>query len=200
MNLSAEKGAFLVRFARDVIEAHLLSGRILAPPKEKWLSEKQGVFVTLHTFPEKDLRGCIGFAEPHYSLGEGLIRAALAAAFKDLRFPPITVRELEKIVVEVSVLSKPQKIDAGSPEEILSAITPKRDGLILKRGYASGLFLPQVWDELPQKEDFLKNLCYKAGLSDPHAWYAKDSEIYRFTVVAFEEISPRGEITEKKIS
>ena len=82
--------------------------------------------------------------------------------------------------------------DSFKGEKLLDKIEPEKDGLILKRAWFSGLFLPQVWEQLPDKIEFLENLCYKAGLSDKDAW--KTADIYRFRVQAFKEKEPNGEI------
>lgn len=198
MSLSLTQGSFLVKSARAAIASRLNGDKAPDFPNEPWLLEKFGLFVTLHTFPEKELRGCIGFIEPRFALKDGIVRAALSAAFGDPRFPPLESPELEKIVIESSVLSKPEKINAKTREKILGEIKQKIDGLILEKGGSSGLFLPQVWDELPSKEEFLENLCYKAGLSDPEAWHRAGTELYRFRVQAFEEKAPDGAVIERK--
>lgn len=195
--LTLENGAFLVSAARQIIESRINGKEAPIFPNEPWLLGKYGLFVTLHTFPEKELRGCIGFIEPRFSLKEGIVRAALSAAFGDPRFSPVGLPELKKILAEVSVLTKPEKIAAKTKEGILSAIVPGADGLILECGRSSGLFLPPVWVELPQKEVFLENLCYKAGLSDPDAWHGNGAQLYRFRVQAFEETKPAGKVIER---
>lgn len=200
MSLSLTQGSFLVKSARAAIASRLNGKKAPVFPGEPWLLEKSGLFVTLHTFPEKELRGCIGFIEPRYALKDGVVRAALSAAFGDPRFPSLEPPELDKIVIEASVLSKPEKINAKTREKILGEIKPKIDGLILENGHSSGLFLPQVWDELPSKEEFLENLCFKAGLYDPGAWHGNGTELYRFRVQAFEENAPRGAVIERKSS
>lgn len=200
MPLSLKHGTILVNSARAIITSHLNGKKAPALPKDAWLSEKFGIFVTFHTFPGKELRGCIGFIEPRFTLKEGVSHAALAAAFEDPRFPPLENAELSGTIVEVSVLSKPEKLDACGEKGILAAITPKIDGVILENGHANGLFLPQVWDELPDKKEFLENLCYKAGLSDPAAWCKNGTCLYTFRVQAFEEERPGGHVAERNDS
>lgn len=197
MALSIKQGTFLVRTARNIITSNLDGKKPPVMPGEPWLLEKFGIFVTLHTFPGKELRGCIGFVEPRFALKDGITRAALAAAFGDPRFPQLGASELGEILVEVSVLSRPKKLNATGEKDIMDAISPKLDGVILETGHASGLFLPQVWDELHSREEFLENLCYKAGLSDPKAWCKNDVCLHTFRVQAFEEEQPGGRIVEE---
>jgi hypothetical protein len=146
--------------------------------KEGFLREKQGVFVTLKI--KDELRGCIGFAEPVYELGKGIIEAARAAAFSDPRFPPVEESELKSIKLEVSVLSVPEEIKVSAPEEYVSRVKVGTDGLIAKKGTVSGLLLPQVavewgWDA----EEFLKQTCVKAGLTID-AWKDMETTIFKF--------------------
>lgn len=189
--LAKTDGIFLVRFVRETI-TNFINGKNTSLPDNysKDFNEKRGVFVTLNKFPSGDLRGCIGLPYPEKPLIDAVRDAACSAA-RDSRFPPLGEEELDKITVEVSVLTKPEKIGFRG-EKILDKIEPEKDGLILKRAWFSGLFLPQVWDQLPDKKDFLENLCYKAGLSDKDAW--KTADIFRFRVQAFKEKEPNGEI------
>ena len=197
--LSLEQGIFLVKQARKAIDSQINKKTAPEFPGDEWLSLKRGAFVTLHTFPEKELRGCIGFSEPCFSIKDAIMRAAVAAAVEDPRFAPLKNSELGKTIVEVSVLTLPQKIEASTEKEILESITPKVDGLILERNNSSGLFLPQVWDELPERKEFLKQLCYKAGLSDEDAWRAEGTKLYKFSVQAFEEKTPCGVVDVKDV-
>lgn len=159
------------------------------------LKINRGVFVTLETYPNKELRGCIGFVN-QVPLIEGVISAAKSSAFNDDRFPPLEERELKQVVVEISILSEPKEIIVNSQRELLTKVK-KGDGLILKKGYNKGLFLPQVWDQIPDKKDFLDELCVKAGL--PYgSWINPGVKIYRFSVNAWVEEKPEGEITKVK--
>ncbi len=189
MEIEEEAGEKLVKLARTAVENHFKNLKT-EPPAE--FSERRGVFVTIHKYPSMDLRGCIGFVEPIFPLGEAVIKAALNAAFNDPRFLPLEQDELEVVVFEVSVLSKPQLIEVENPKEYLEKIK-EGDGLILRKGLFSGVFLPQVWELIKGKEDFLNALCEKAGL--PHgSWLDKDVKIYKFNVVAFAEERPYGKV------
>lgn len=142
--------------------------------------EKVGLFVTLTK--NGDLRGCIGHIEPVMSLRDGLVDLARAAAFEDPRFNPVKKEELKNIKIEISILS-PLKRVASADDIVLG-----RDGVIVKRGFNEGVFLPQVADETGwTKEEFLSHLCRdKAGLR-PDAWKTKDIELYTFEVVKFSD-------------
>jgi AmmeMemoRadiSam system protein A len=186
--LTKKHGEFLVKFARNTLNRFILGKETPLPdtyPKE--FDELRGVFVTLDKFPSGDLRGCIGLPYPEKPLVDAVRDAACSSA-RDPRFPPLEEKELNQITVEVSVLTKPERIEFSSPEELLEKIEPGKDGLILKKSWCSGLFLPQVWEQLPEKEIFLENLCHKAGLRDGQCW--KDAEIHRFRVQAFREKKP----------
>ncbi len=172
----------LIKLARKAIETKKVINTNI--------NKKRGVFITLHTFPDKKLRGCIGFIKPIYPLGEGVQRAAIAAAYSDPRFKPLNKNEIDKITIEVSVLSLPERVYLEKIKE--------REGVILKHGYNEGLFLPQVWNELPKKEDFLNALCMKAGLLSD-CWKDKNIVFYKFNVTAFEEIKPNGDIQKIRI-
>ncbi len=153
--------------------------------KLKHLSQKQGVFVTLHK--NSQLRGCIGFPYPVMPLYKAVIEAAKSAAFSDPRFMPLQESELDEVKIELSVLSVPELIEAKSPGDYLKSIKIGKHGLIIKSGYASGLLLPQV--PVEQKwgvKEFLENLCLKAGLAKDE-WKNMSNEIYRFTAQIYSE-------------
>jgi uncharacterized protein len=145
------------------------------------------------------LRGCIGLLYPTNPLVEAVIEAALSAATGDPRFPQVAHEELDEIVFEVSVLTPPEQVTVEKPTEYPSKIEVGRDGLIMERGYYKGLLLPQVPVEWNWKEEeFLCQTAMKAGLS-PDAWLLKDTMIYRFQAIIFEEVSPKGQVKQKKI-
>ena len=127
------------------------------------------------------LRGCVGTIEPRMGLLDAVRYGANAAAFEDTRFRPLGKGELEKIKVEISVLSPLRK--AADAKEII----PHKQGVVIVQGSHSGLFLPQVWEQIPGKEEFLGELCsQKAGLAR-NCWKDKKTELYIFTVDSFKE-------------
>ena len=143
-------------------------------------AEKRGVFVTLHQNGE--LHGCIGLIEPIKPLGEAIKEMALAAAFDDYRFSPITTKEWPKIKIEISVLTVPEKINN------IQQIQLGKHGVIIKSGLHSGVFLPQVATETGWSlEEFMDELCsQKAGLPKD-CWRHGRSEIYIFEAQVFSE-------------
>jgi hypothetical protein len=191
------EGAYLVRLARRTVGDYLDGSRKLTvqdPPPPK-LREKAGVFVTLETFPERALRGCIGFPEPQFPLLEGTMRAAIAAATQDPRFPPLTRRELDRTLLEVTVLTPPTPIEARDPSEYLDAIEIGRDGLIIENGARRGLLLPQVpVDQKWGKEEFLAHTCLKAGLSSESWKDLTATKVCKFSGKVFSEEEPGGAV------
>ncbi len=176
--MNKEERAFALETARSAAELFVKSGSKFKPENSpKSFGEKWGCFVTLTEGGK--LRGCIGYPEPVLPLVEALVEAAIGAC-RDPRFPPLDASELPNIRIEVSVLTKPKPI---KPEKIKVG----GDGLIIKRGFYSGLLLPQVateygWD----REEFLSHTCVKAGLHSD-AWKEKGTEILAFQAEVFGE-------------
>jgi len=190
--MDISKGAELVKIARKAIEEYLEQGRMHKPKAENKY-EKSGVFVTLKTYPDDELRGCIGYPEPTELL-PALVDSAISAATRDPRFPPVEKEELDTLVIEVTVLSKPELMKATSPGEYLERIKIGRDGLIVEKGHCKGLLLPIVpveysWAPL----EFLEHTCLKAGL-ESDAWQGKDTKVYSFKGELFSEEKPKGRI------
>ncbi len=178
---------FLLKLARKVIEQN--SKNDIIPSKEidqlsPVLKEKRGCFVTLTK--NHNLRGCIGYILPIAPLYKAVIDNAYSAAFSDPRFPPVSKDEANNLHLEISVLSVPEKLDYNGKEDLLKKLIPLKDGVIIKKGFNSATFLPQVWEQLPKKEDFLGHLCLKAGLS-PNEWEKGTLEIEIYHAEVFEE-------------
>ena len=197
--LSLDEGRKAVVFARDVIEEFVKNKDIPNSNLKGPFIENQGAFVTIHTYPNHDLRGCIGIPLPIMSLNDAIIEGAKSAT-RDPRFPPLEEKELNNIIIEVTILTKPVTIDVNHPQDYLKEIEIGRDGLIVEQGFFKGLLLPQVpveqdWDI----EEFLSHTCMKAGLM-PDAWYDKKTKISKFSGQVFTELKPGGEIEEKKLN
>jgi hypothetical protein len=189
-SMNHEDGRIAVGIARKTIELWITSKERFRPEKyPKAFDEPGGVFVTIHTYPGKELRGCIGFPEPRFPLIKALVDAAMAST-QDPRFPPLQRNELKGILVEVSVLTKPEPVRVRKPEEYPRKIRIGTDGLIVRKGFHSGLLLPQVAAEhnLDERE-FLMHTCLKAGLP-PLAWMGRGVEIFRFQSAIFSESEP----------
>jgi len=196
--LSLVEGTKAVQFARQILEEYVKREKNSSPNLGKSFHQKQGVFVTLHTFPDHELRGCIGIPLPIMSLQDAIIESAQSVT-RDPRFPPLTETELDKIIVEVTVLTKPELIKVKQPQDYPAHIDIGRDGLIVEQSFYKGLLLPQVpveqgWD----KEEFLSHTCMKAGLL-PDAWVDKDIKISKFSGQIFTETKPKGTIKEKRL-
>ncbi len=186
--LNKKHGDILIKIARDTISKELgleKNDKIeQEAERDEVLNQKSGVFVTLYKGGE--LRGCIGSIAPEKSIVEGVKENAINAAFKDPRFPPLSKDELKDIKIEVSVLSPPRPLEYNSSEDLIKKIRPYKDGVIIQKGWARATFLPQVWEKLPDPEEFLTHLCLKAGLSGD-LWLKEPLEVYTYEVIAFEE-------------
>jgi uncharacterized protein (TIGR00296 family) len=183
--ISEEDGKFLLKLARETIEKFVKNEKLEKPYKyPKALDEKCGVFCTI--VKNGNLRGCIGIPYPIMPLIKATLSAAISACSEDPRFRPIREAELDKIKIEISVLTEPKLIEVKKPEEYLENIKISEDGLIIEYGPYSGLLLPQVateynWDA----ETFLNHLCMKAGLSE--GMWREGVKIYKFQAQIFKE-------------
>ncbi len=197
--LTKSEGELAVRLARKAIEECLKNNIKLQPDNlPKVFGEKRGVFVTLNKKKNsKELRGCIGRPYPVLPLGEAIIVSAINAARDDPRFNPVKPEEIKDLVIEVTVLTVPKRINA-KPKDLPGKIVIGRDGLIVATGMHSGLLLPQVAVEHGfDCTEFLCQTCMKAGLM-PDSWLS-GAEVYSFEGQIFEEIEPCGEVREKDI-
>ncbi|HOW28187.1 MAG TPA: AmmeMemoRadiSam system protein B [Elusimicrobiota bacterium] len=181
--VTAGQKTLLLKTARAAI-LHSLDGT-KEPPSglsdDPILNLPAAVFVTLTQ--QGRLRGCIGTTQPQMPLQEAVFSYAQASAFEDHRFSPVQKGELDSLHIEISILSPLKRIPHAE------SIVPRTHGVVVRQGGRSGLFLPQVWEQLPDKTDFLSELCsQKAGLS-PDAWKDPATELYVFTVDSFEESS-----------
>jgi AmmeMemoRadiSam system protein A len=121
--------------------------------------------------------------EARQELWKDVVENAVNAGFSDFRFFPLNKSELKKIKIEVSVLTEPKKLEFKNEKELLEKLN-KSMGVILKKGFYTSTFLPQVWEELPNKIEFLEHLSLKAGLNKD-AW--KNAEIFYYNVEIFRE-------------
>ena len=200
-------GKELIQFARDNIEYYLKNSEGIMIPevlKEKFKGN-YGAFVTLNTHNAKGnpLRGCIGYIEPKFALYDVIHKVSISSATEDTRFSPVSIDEMDNIIIEISILTPPKILEVSSPNEYLEKIVIGRDGLIAERGMRRGLLLPQVpidhdrnWDV----ETFLNHTCSKAWLSSD-AWKdIKGTKISSFQAIIFEEKTPLGEVVRKYFS
>jgi len=185
--LTEEEGRYLLSFARKTIEQKIfnLGAQLeLESLDSNTFSEKRGTFVTLTI--DSGLRGCIGNIVPQESLLDGVKANAINAAFRDPRFEPLSEKEWEKVKIEISILTDPKPLDYSNRRDLLEKMKPGSDGVILKKGYNQATFLPQVWEQLPEKKEFLTHLCLKAGL-DGNEWEKGKLEVSTYQAQAFEE-------------
>ena len=144
--------------------------------------ENRGCFVTLTE--NGALRGCIGYIEPIKPLYQAVMENARNAALSDPRFSPVTPAELAGIRVEVSVLTRPAPLEYDGPQDLLNKLVPHVDGVILQSGPYQSTFLPQVWDQLPEKTAFLEALSLKGGMPRD-GW--KNANVKRYRAEHFSE-------------
>lgn len=162
---SPEEKECLLSLAKNSIEAGLSGGDLGVSEKNlasENLKREKSCFVTLTE--NGNLRGCIGNILPCRELWRDVAENARAAAFRDPRFLPLSKEEFKNINIEISVLSRPEKLECGTTENLLDYLRKNRPGVILKKNGRSATFLPQVWEEIGGPEEFLSHLCRKAGL------------------------------------
>lgn len=178
--LTDDEKKALLKLARDTIKARLYSEVEPSPPTVQGpLAQPGAAFVTLRSVGE--LRGCIGYTEAFQPLYQTVMSCALAAAFDDPRFPPLSEVEYPSISIEISVLTPLQLIEDPAAVEV------GKHGLLIASRGGRGLLLPQVatdnnWD----RETFLDYTCRKAGLP-PDEWKSGQAEIYVFEAEVFAE-------------
>lgn len=181
--ISLEDGKKLLSMSRTVL-GDFLKNRTKTIFSESDVSdslkENCGMFVTLHK--NGNLRGCIGYIEGVMPLYEAVSDLTLASAFNDPRFPPVSISEYQDIDIEISVLTKPEKISDPN------LIKMGEHGVIVKKGHRQGVFLPQVATETGWSRDtFMDRLCIdKAGISKD-SWRNGTAEIFIFSVQLFSE-------------
>ena len=197
--MNDNEGQIAVQMARQAIEAVTRDTDIGVFNAPGSFNEKRGVFVTLSTYPDHNLRGCIGYPEPVYSLAKALLQAAEGACH-DPRFPALRPKELDDVVVEVSVLTPPEEIKIADRKKLPDVVKVGVDGLIMENRGNRGLLLPQVpvewqWSSVT----FLEQTCIKAGLL-PDMWLDKTTKVFRFQGEVFAESTPHGPVRRKELS
>jgi len=174
----------MLGMAHKAIEKGLETGKPLAVDAHDWpdwAQQQRAAFVTLHL--DGRLRGCIGSLAAHRPLICDIAENAFSAAFRDPRFAKLTVAEFTRIEMDISVLSEPEPLPFKDEADLLAKMRPGVDGLILQSGGRRGTFLPQVWDQLPDKHTFLAHLKTKAGFAGDY--WSDDIQIQRYTTETF---------------
>ena len=184
--LNDEERRILLTAARSSIERELTGKPVQAHPDPlpSRLLEDRGCFVTLHK--KGSLRGCIGTIEPTRPLIEGVEENACNSAFRDYRFPSLKKKELPDVDIEVSVLTVPEELRFTDGEDLKRQLGPGIHGVILSRNRQRATFLPQVWDQLPDPDDFLEHLCLKAGM-DGNCWRRSGITVEVYSAEYFSE-------------
>ncbi|MFZ3080589.1 MAG: AmmeMemoRadiSam system protein A [Bellilinea sp.] len=185
--LTPEEKRELLKLAREALEMGV-RGQSIAPLDVNSLlpilREQGASFVTLTK--NGQLRGCIGTLEARLPLAEDVREHAIAAGLDDYRFPPVSPRELDEIEIEISRLTTPQPLEYTSPEELLRALRPGIDGVVLRDRFRRATFLPQVWEQLPEPESFLDHLCQKMGAPRDY-WRCNPLRVEIYQVEEFHE-------------
>ena len=193
----AEHGRKLLQIARASISAALGADPAPGPQarapaaEESWLRESRASFVTL--IQGGELRGCVGTLEAQRPLAADVAENARAAAFQDTRFKPLMLEEFARTDIEVSLLSAPKRLRFEDHADLIARLRPGVDGVILEQGdEKSGkhaTFLPQVWEGLPDPEQFIAHLKQKAGI--PQNASTQSCRVRRYTVLKWREAELR---------
>jgi AmmeMemoRadiSam system protein A len=180
--LTEEERALLLKLAREALECGVNGQPLPAldydslPPR---LREPGATFVTLTRGDE--LRGCIGTLEARTRLADDVREHAVAAALEDYRFSHVKPYELREIEIEVSFLTPMVPVEYDGVEDLLMKIRPCEDGVMIRDEWRRATFLPQVWETLPDPQDFFDHLCHKMG-ADPDLWRKKKLEVAVYQV------------------
>jgi AmmeMemoRadiSam system protein B/AmmeMemoRadiSam system protein A len=186
----AEHGRRLLQIARQSISAALGAGGEPGAPvaEEPWLRESRATFVTL--MQGEELRGCVGALDAQRPLAADVHANARAAAFQDTRFKPLTLEEFARTDIEVSLLSSPKRLLFESHADLITRLRPGIDGVILEgENGRHATFLPQVWEGLPDPEQFIAHLKQKAGI--PQGASTQSCRVRRYTVLKWREAELR---------
>jgi AmmeMemoRadiSam system protein A len=186
-SFSKDERKLLLDLARRTVKEVVTTNRLPAvDPKTlpAKFAEPKGCFVTLTE--NGGLRGCIGNIMPQVPLYQAVISNAQSAATRDHRFQPVRPDELDKLEVEVSVLTVPQPLAFSSPDDLLAKLKPHRDGVVLQVNGRGSTYLPQVWEQIPDKVMFLNTLSEKAGCP-ANAWRSPGTAVAIYHVEAFKE-------------
>ncbi len=185
--LGPEEQKTLLEIARDALEKAVRDEPLPKLDLEALpaaLKDHGASFVTLTR--EGRLRGCIGTLDARQPLAVDVQEHAVAAALQDYRFPNVSLQELPELKIAVSALTPKTPLNYQSPDELIKKLRPDIDGVVLQDGYRKATFLPQVWEKVPQPEQFLSQLCLKMG-APADLWKQKPLKIHIYQVQEFHE-------------
>ena len=174
---------FMIDLVKVVINSAFERDKNITINYPQVFDEYGASFVTLEKHDQ--LRGCIGSIIAHQPLINDLVNNTRNAAFKDFRFKPVSQDEVKDLRVAVSILTNPIKMDFKDEKDLLKKIKPKKDGIIIKDGEHQAVYLPSVWEQLPDKKEFLNSLKLKAGLKEDY--FSDNFEAYRFETTYIKE-------------
>ncbi|UXI02880.1 AmmeMemoRadiSam system protein A [Photobacterium sp. TY1-4] len=173
----------LLDVARESIRGHF-SDALPHPPQLDLYGHRLlrpgACFVTLEV--DGELQGCLGTMTANEPLVLEVHNKARDSAYQDRRFMPLTEDQLDKLMIEISVLSEPQVLAVDSEQALIDFLKKHRVGVVLSDHHAQALFLPQVWQQLPSPEVFLRHLKQKAGW--PANYWSDTLTIKTFTVTS----------------
>ena len=173
---------YLLKLCRNIILSKFNKGTLYTAHAPVF-NQLGACFVTLKK--NNNLRGCIGSIIAHQSLINDIVQHSKDAAFHDPRFNPVEENEVDSLTIDISILSEPEQMRFKDEQDLLEQIVPFRDGIIIKDKFYQAVYLPSVWEDLPDKVMFLNSLKMKAGL--PPEYFSKTFEAYRFSTVYIEE-------------
>ena len=179
--------SYLLSIARQALETFVKTGQTIQLAESQLddeIKQQGATFVTLHKSGQ--LRGCIGTLAAYQPIYLDVIEHAIAAGTQDFRFPSMREHELDQLHYEISILSNPQPLSYSTPDDLLNKLQAGVHGVVISSGFQRATFLPQVWESLPQKEEFLNHLCQKMGVS-LNAWRKNKFDVSVYQVQEFAE-------------
>lgn len=186
IELTRDEQAQLLVIARGSIESGLVANRPLDIAHSGIagaLTKRHGNFVTLTQ--RGTLRGCVGTIQGTRPLAQNIAVSAYNAAYRDTRFSPLSADEIDQTRIEISVLTQPEPIAAGTHEELLANLHPNEDGLLMENAGHQTTFLPKVWEKVPDPQQFVQQLMVKAGL--PGDYWSETIRFHRYQTISFSE-------------
>ncbi|MFH2106681.1 MAG: AmmeMemoRadiSam system protein A [Candidatus Micrarchaeota archaeon] len=188
MEFTKEEERFLLGLARTAIQDYFKTGTVIdVKPQEipsKRMTEDAATFVTLYI--GEHLRGCIGSLEARRPLCLDVVNNAVYAAFNDPRFYELKPEELPKVKITISVLTPPKKMKVKNWQEFFEKLIPDKHGVIMKNGFHTATYLPAVWEQIPDKTEFMSELSIKAGMSKD-GWKEPDTEFFVYEAIEISE-------------
>lgn len=177
----------LLKIARDSISCVVHGQKLEQFDLDNYstiLREQGASFVTLSI--NENLRGCIGAIEAYQPFILDVQEHAVAAAIEDYRFPPVRKEEIQQINIEISRLTPMRNLKYSTPEDLTSKLRVNVDGVLIKANGRRATFLPQVWEKVPDPEQFLSQLCMKMG-TVPDLWKKQRIQVFTYQVESFKE-------------